>query len=204
MHISTTGSALRRARLAVVLTAGAILMAACGGTSSGGTTTTAGGSAAGGAASGGSTGAAVVTTHSSPIGTYLTDAQGRTLYLFVADTGDTSTCTGGCATAWPPLTTTGTPTGSGQVNAAWLGTTVRDDGTTQVTYAGHPLYYFARDTSAGAMMGQGSNGAGAKWWVVAPSGNSITKAAPAGGSGSGSSGGGSTPAPSSTKAGGWA
>src|SRR5262249_53340457 len=158
----------------------------------------------GGAASSGSTGAAVVTTHSSPIGTYLTDAQGRTLYLFVADTGDTSTCTGGCAKAWPPLTTTGTPTGTGQVNAAWLGTTMRDDGSTQVTYAGHPLYYFAADSSAGAMMGQGSNGAGAKWWVVAPTGNSITKAAPAGGSGSGSSGGGSTPAPSSTKAGGWA
>lgn len=66
-----------------------------------------------------------------------------------------------------------------------LGTVKRSDGSTQVTYKGHPLYYFAGDSGAGQTNGQGSNGFGAKWWLVSPAGSSIT----GGGSGGASSGG---------------
>src|SRR5262249_31133320 len=102
------------------------------------------------------------------------DGTGRTLYLWVADTSSKSVCSGTCAQAWPPLTTTGSPTAGSGVTSSDLGTSARSDGTMQVTYAGHPLYYFVQDTSAGQMTGQGSNGFGAKWWIVAPNGSAIT------------------------------
>jgi predicted lipoprotein with Yx(FWY)xxD motif len=83
-------------------------------------------------------------------------------------------CSGACATAWPPLTATGAPTAGTGVTASDLGTINRSDGTKQVTYAGHPLYYFAGDTAAGQTSGEGSNGFGAPWYLVAPSGQQIT------------------------------
>jgi len=135
-------------------------------------------------------------THTGPDGTYLTDNSGRTLYLFTADTGGASNCSANCAAVWPPLT--GTPTAGSGVTASNLGTITRSDGTKQVTYSGHPLYYFAQDTSPGQMSGEGNPGFGAPWYIVSPAGSPIT----------GSGGGGSSsPAPSgssSTKAGGWA
>ena len=88
-----------------------------------------------------------------------------------------SSCSGACAQAWPPLLTKGKPTAGTGVNASDLGTTMRSDGTEQVTYKGHPLYYFVADTSAGSTKGQGSDSFGAKWWLVAPSGAAITAAA---------------------------
>ena len=89
---------------------------------------------------------AVVTTSDHPdYGTILTDASGRTLYLFTLDEGDVSICTRGCATAWPPLRTIGQPTAGEGVDAGQLGVTTRDDGSSQVTYNGRPLYYFAPD-----------------------------------------------------------
>lgn len=123
-------------------------------------------------------------------GTYLTGPDGRALYLWVADTGDKSVCSGACAKAWPPLLTKGTPaTGSG-VTASNLGTTTRSDGTEQVTYKGHPLYYFIADRSAGNTKGQGSDSFGAKWWLVAPSGSAITSSGSSTSSSSSSSNGG--------------
>jgi len=110
---------------------------------------------------------------------HLVDGNGRTLYLWVADTSSTSTCNGGCATAWPPLITTGAPSAAGDAHAGELAMSTRWDGTLQVTYAGHPLYYFAGDAAPGQTNGQGSNGYGAKWWLVAPSGTAITTSAPA-------------------------
>jgi len=101
------------------------------------------------------------------------DAQGRTLYLWDADHGSKSTCSGACAQAWPPVTTTATPKASGAVKASLLGTTKRADGSREVTYAGHPLYTFAGDTQAGQTTGQGSNGFGAPWWVVTPAGKAL-------------------------------
>jgi predicted lipoprotein with Yx(FWY)xxD motif len=85
-----------------------------------------------------------------------------------------STCSGACATAWPPLTTTGAPTAGAGATASNLGTISRSDGTRQVAYAGHPLYRFSGDSSAGQTNGEGSNGFGAPWYLVAPTGQQIT------------------------------
>lgn len=107
------------------------------------------------------------------LGQFLVDDQGRTLYLFEADKGMTSTCDGACAQAWPPLlTSTGEKAGTG-VSAAELGTTTRKDGTTQVTYNDHPLYYFVADRKPGDVTGQGLNQFGAAWYVVSPAGSKI-------------------------------
>jgi predicted lipoprotein with Yx(FWY)xxD motif len=127
--------------------------------------------ASGGASGSGST---VIKTVSSSGNTFLTDGSGRAVYLWVKDTGDASMCTGACAGAWPPVTATGTPTASGSAKASDLGTITRSDGTKQVTYDGHPLYYFSGDSGAGTATGQGSDGFGAKWWLVDPSGSDVT------------------------------
>ena len=119
--------------------------------------------------------AATVKTASGPLGTYLVTGKGRTLYLWRADTGTKSTCSGSCAVAWPPLLTRGKAKAQGQARSNLLGTTKRSGGATQVTYAGHPLYLYAGDTAAGDTNGQGSNGFGALWYVVSPSGKAITK-----------------------------
>jgi len=105
----------------------------------------------------------------------LTDSSGRTLYLFQKDKGPTSTCYGSCAALWPPLTTSGAPKAGAQIKASALGTTMRKDGTSEVTYNGHPLYYFAGDKGPGATSGQGLDDFGAEWYVLAPSGNKIDK-----------------------------
>ncbi|HMJ34938.1 MAG TPA: hypothetical protein VK501_13580 [Baekduia sp.] len=119
--------------------------------------------------------AATISTADHGLGAMLVDSQGRTLYLWQADTGKASTCDGACAQAWPPVTTSGAPKAGGAVKSSLLGTTKRSDGSTQVTYAGHPLYRFAGDTAAGDTSGQNSNGFGAPWFVVAPGGQAITK-----------------------------
>ena len=106
-------------------------------------------------------------------GKFLADGQGRALYLFEADKGTTSTCTGACAAAWPPVTVSGMPMAGGGVSQSLLGTTKRADGTEQVTYNGHPLYYFAADTGAGMVKGQGSKAFGAGWYVVDAKGSKI-------------------------------
>jgi predicted lipoprotein with Yx(FWY)xxD motif len=82
-------------------------------------------------------------------GKALTGSHGRTLYLFEADKHRTSACTGACAKAWPPDTVTGAPDAGSGVSQALLGTIKRPDGTLQVTYNGHPLYYFIGDKAAG-------------------------------------------------------
>ncbi len=133
-------------------------------------------------------GGAVLKTASSPEGQILVDGSGRTLYLFQADTGPSSTCDGACAVAWPPDTTTGAPSGTG-LNTALIGTSVRADHATQVTYKGHPLYYFADDAKPGQTNGQGVDAFGGRWYVVGPSGAAIT-AAPAAPTPSPSTGGG--------------
>ena len=113
-------------------------------------------------------------TTSGSAGTYLTDAKGDSLYLWVADTGSTSVCTGKCAGAWPPVVTTGAPKAGPGVDGSLLGTSKRDDGKLQVTYAGHPLYTFIGDKKPGDTAGQGSDGFNAKWWLVTAAGKAIT------------------------------
>ena len=120
-------------------------------------------------------GGMTVAIKSSGLGRILVDAKGRTLYLFEKDKGTTSSCYGACASGWPPYTTTGAPQAGGGATASLLGTTARTDGTTQVTYKDHPLYYFVGDKQPGEVTGEGVNAFGAKWYVLAPSGNKIDK-----------------------------
>jgi predicted lipoprotein with Yx(FWY)xxD motif len=105
----------------------------------------------------------------------LVDARGRTLYLFEQDKGRASTCYGACASLWPPVTTTGKPQAGHGVHAALLGTTKRKDGRIEVTYAGHPLYYFAGDLKRGDLNGEGLNQFGAGWDVVSATGKKIER-----------------------------
>ena len=121
-----------------------------------------------------STSAVAISTAKGPDGTYLTGTSGKALYLWVADSRNKSVCSGACAQAWPPVTVKSMPTASGGAVSSDLGTISRSNGTKQVTYQGHPLYYYVGDTHSGTITGQGSNGFGAKWWLVTPKGMAIT------------------------------
>lgn len=107
------------------------------------------------------------------LGTILVDGKGRTLYLFEADKTTKSTCAGSCATAWPPLLTSGTAKTGPGARKNLLGTTKRPDGTSEVTYNGHPLYYYAGDAKPGDTNGEGLNQFGAAWYALNPAGTKI-------------------------------
>ena len=157
------------------LAAVALVVSACGGSSSGKSAQV----VSGGAPTSPSSPAAAavaLTTHKGPLGTFLTDAAGRSLYLFKADTSGTSTCYGACASSWPPLTGPGARV-SGSATAAKTGTTTRTDGATQITYAGHPLYYYAGDSKPGDTNGEGLDVNGGEWYLVTPAGEELEKPA---------------------------
>ncbi|WP_457946785.1 COG4315 family predicted lipoprotein [Pseudarthrobacter sp. alpha12b] len=118
--------------------------------------------------------AAELKTASSSAGSIVVDAKGMSLYFFTKDTKDSgsSACTGSCLVQWPPLTTTsGSPTAQGVTGK--LGTITTPDGKKQVTLNGMPLYYFAKDTKAGDVLGQGVGGV---WYLSDPSGAMIKAA----------------------------
>jgi predicted lipoprotein with Yx(FWY)xxD motif len=117
--------------------------------------------------------AATVTVARTGLGQTLVDGGGRTLYIFEADNTKGSTCYGSCTSAWPPATVAAAPRATGAAAAALLGTLRRTDGTTQLTYHGHPLYYYAGDTGPGDTTGQGLLQFGAKWYVLNPGGDKI-------------------------------
>ncbi len=119
--------------------------------------------------------AAIVELRVSTLGQTLVDGQGRTLYLFEADKAGQSRCTGGCATAWPPYLGEGTPQAGTGVTRALLGTTIRRDGGVQVTYGGHPLYYYDDDKKPGMTEGEGKKEFGAEWYAVGSDGKKVTK-----------------------------
>jgi predicted lipoprotein with Yx(FWY)xxD motif len=117
-------------------------------------------------------GALITTKHEAKLGTVLAyGPKHMTVYLFEADKGQGSSCTGACAALWPPVT--GKPQASGSAMSADLGTVKRPDGTTQVTYKGHPLYRYAKDKDAGDAYGEGIKSFGAGWYALAPSGHKI-------------------------------
>ncbi len=176
-------------RLGICVAAPALLAAACGTASNNSTKTSTPGAASSAAGT-----MVTVETKSGGLGTYLTDGSGRTVYLFASDTAGKSTCAGPCAAAWPPLTATGAPTAAGSAKSSLLSTITRPDGSKQVAYAGHPLYYYAADGSAGDTKGQGIDNFGAKWWVLSPDGSPITA----------TSSSKPSPSKSSTSGGGWA
>ena len=120
-----------------------------------------------------STNAATLTAHSSRYGKILFDSRGRVLYLFARDRGGRSSCYGACAKAWPPFLTKGAPKALAGVSAKLLGTTQRSNGTLQVTYAKHPLYYFSEDTKPGQIKCQNVSNFGGLWLVVTPSGRAV-------------------------------
>jgi predicted lipoprotein with Yx(FWY)xxD motif len=116
---------------------------------------------------------ATVKIAGSKLGRILVDSKGITLYDFVKDKGTTSVCYGACAALWPPLLTTGKPVAGPGVRASLLGTTKRKDGKLEVTYGGHPLYYFVTDRKPGQTTGQGVNQFGGPWWVLSAAGKEI-------------------------------
>ena len=120
-------------------------------------------------------GATTVATAGSHLGRILVDGQGRTLYLFEKDAKGRSSCTGACAAYWPPLLTHGKPAAHGSVKQSLLGVTHRGDGTSQVTYAGHPLYRFVQDTKPGQANGQGLDVYGAEWYVLSAAGTKVER-----------------------------
>jgi len=178
MNMSLLGRLPMPVKLGVPVAAG-LLAAACG--------TAAGSTAAGAPASSGSTTATVIESHHGSAAPFLTNASGRAVYLWAADSMNKSMCSGACAGAWPPVTTMGKVTAAHGAKTADLGTITRSDGTKQVTYLGHPLYYFAGDSGPGQTHGQGSDSFGAKWWLVTPAGAKITAADTAASTGSSSS-----------------
>jgi predicted lipoprotein with Yx(FWY)xxD motif len=113
--------------------------------------------------------AARLTVRSSEYGKALFGPSGKVVYVFGADRGSTSRCYGVCARAWPPLVTAGAPLAGAGVPARLLGTTKRRDGTLQVTYNGHPLYYYEAD-KVGEIMCQHATMHGGLWLIVKPSG----------------------------------
>ncbi len=120
-------------------------------------------------------GAGGVALADSKYGKILTDSQGRTLYLFTADSANKTTCTGDCLANWPAFTSDGAPKLGTGLDAGDFGSLTRaDNGAKQVTFYGLPLYYFAGDKAAGDTNGQGLFG---KWYVVSSEGKPIQSAA---------------------------
>ncbi len=165
---------------AAVIPLVSLAVAACGG-----------GGAATAAAPKTSTGAsATVGVANTSLGSILVNSAGRTLYLFKADVGTKSACSGACATAWPPLLASGKPTAGTGLTASKLGTAIRSDGNRQVTDNGHPLYLFVKDPKPGQTNGQGLTAFGAAWFALTPSGSEISATPPSPATGGSSGGGG--------------
>jgi predicted lipoprotein with Yx(FWY)xxD motif len=171
----------RFALLALAALALGIAAAGCGGSSSSSATPAASGTNAssgssgaygygGGGGSSTSSSAVTVKTASSPLGTILVDQDGKTLYLFEADSMNKSNCSGGCLTLWPPVMASGKATAGSGVSAGMIGTAT---GSSQVTYAGHPLYWFSGDTAAGDTNGEGLTDFGGAWYAVSPAGKAV-------------------------------
>ena len=168
-------------RLLPIAAAAAMLtvLTACGGGSSAATappaaTTSAASVPAATTPAAAASGAATIQLASTSLGMVLSDAQGRTLYMFVPDKSGASTCYDQCATAWPPVLTTGAPMAGTGIDASLLGTTPRTDGSVQVTYNKMPLYLFANDAAGGDVNGQGVKNV---WYVIDAKG-AVVKTAP--------------------------
>ena len=167
---------MRRLATATLVAGLAVGAAACGSSSSSTSTdtttavTTAAGQAPSTTASGTPAGTTELRVADSDLGPIVVDGEGRTLYLFTADKGTTSACTGGCLAAWPALVA---PATAASPVTATVGSATQADGSDQVTLNGHLLYYYAADAAPGATSGQGVSG---KWFVVSPSGDAVTSA----------------------------
>jgi predicted lipoprotein with Yx(FWY)xxD motif len=163
----TSGSRSRRPGQAAVGIAVLALATACGSSSGdSGSSSTAAGPGGG------------LATTSTSVGTILTDAAGKSMYSFAADTKGVSNCSGSCASYWPPVPVTGSVPQDPPGVKAKLGELTRDDGTKQLTVDGMPMYTYVGDSAKGDTNGQGLNQSGGLWWVVSTNGSSVTDAAP--------------------------
>lgn len=126
---------------------------------------------AGSGQSSGSSGGAGVATAASALGTILVAPGEMTLYAFAADTRGHSSCSGSCATYWPPVPAADAPAHAVPGVTATFGAITRTDGTRQLTVDGYPVYTYAGDRRAGDVNGQGVNASGGLWWVLAPDGS---------------------------------
>lgn len=118
-------------------------------------------------------GAKVEVREKQPYGAYLTDADGRALYMFTADKAGSSNCYGACAELWPPLFTREMPRRGERVNERMVDMMKRTDGKLQVTYNSMPLYYYVKDQGPGTTTGQDVKDSGGEWYLVSPSGRPI-------------------------------
>ena len=156
--------------LNVAIAGAALLIAACGGYG----TSAYDGSPSGTPATPGAS-VATIDLRSTALGQILVDGKGRTLYLFEADRAGMSSCYGDCASVWPPLLATAAPIAGSGLNQSLLGTTTRKDGSVEVVYNGHPLYYFVSDRQAGDTTGQAITSFGADWYVLSAAGSKVDK-----------------------------
>jgi predicted lipoprotein with Yx(FWY)xxD motif len=118
-------------------------------------------------------GDATVTVHASSYGQILFDGRGFVLYAFTHDPRGRSACSGDCAKAWPPYLVKRAPRAGAGAKSSLLGTTRRSDGTTQVTYAGRPLYFYIGDRKPGQILCQNVTQLGGTWLVVRPNGGPV-------------------------------
>jgi predicted lipoprotein with Yx(FWY)xxD motif len=183
MHTSSLRRTPRRRRGALIASpalfaAAVVALAACSSSASNPGNSSGGGLYGNAAPSKGSAPASSGTAlalRSTSLGTILTDARGFTLYAFEADKGATSSCSGACAMAWPPVAASGTASQVGTgITSSLVGQITRTDGTRQLTYAGHPVYGFVGDTAAGSTNGQGKTAFGARWDVLTATGHEVT------------------------------
>ncbi|HEX3801669.1 MAG TPA: hypothetical protein VHV75_02405 [Solirubrobacteraceae bacterium] len=180
MHFLNQFPAVRRAlplllSLAVIA-GGSLLIAACGSSSSGSsgnspsTSSSATSSQSTSQSPSGDAAASVSTIKVPGYGTVLATAKGAALYLLTADPTGSSSCSGSCATAWPPLTVTGKPVAGAGVSASLLSSFKRSDGSEQVLYDGHALY---THPGLSATASAGTAGDGGIWYLVSPSGSPV-------------------------------
>jgi predicted lipoprotein with Yx(FWY)xxD motif len=158
----------RPAAMVSLVVISALLLAACQNVGSGSS-----------APSSGAGAPVTVTAAQTDAGDALSGEGGMTLYLLTTDTDTTSTCTGTCATNWPPLLGDGSQVTAGDGVSGTFGTITRDDGQQQVTHDGHPLYYFSGDSAAGQSNGEGAGGV----WFIAPPGDGASAGQSAAGQG---------------------
>lgn len=111
----------------------------------------------------------------SDYGKILASGRGRALYLFTADTGKASNCSGDCATAWPPYIVKSRPVAGPGAKSGKIGTTRRSDGKLQATYAGHPVYFYEGDDEPGEVLCQAVNEFGGYWYVLRGNGKAVTR-----------------------------
>ena len=154
---------LRRLSSMTLIIAGVLILAACRNAGSGSVPPS---TAANSAAPSSAGGALTLTIAHTSAGDAIAGPNGMTLYVFANDTNGSSTCSGGCATKWPPLVGDGSQVDPAAGISGEFGTTTRDDGTKQVTHNGQPLYYYSGDSAAGDAKGEGVGGV----WHIAPVG----------------------------------